>query len=83
MLQKRQRTNDRLKLFDVVELLSDASVPAAGPWGGAVSAGTLGTIVEELSGDFYLVEFDDDGQAEPVIMTLPGSALALNLATPA
>lgn len=41
------------RLFDVVELLVDR--PAAG-----LTAGALGTIVEELRQDVYLVEFSDE-----------------------
>lgn len=43
------------KLFDVVELLE--ALPAAG-----LAAGSLGSIVEQLAPDAFIVEFvDEDG----------------------
>jgi hypothetical protein len=82
MLQKKERADSRLKLFDVIELRFDASEPASPPWGGRVAAGALGTIVEELANDFYLVEFDGDGTEEPAVMTLPARALSLHWSAP-
>jgi hypothetical protein len=70
------RQNERIKvrsapkLFDVVGLLSDSK--AAG-----IAAGAIGTIVEELPGHFYIVEFTDaDGKALAVA-TLPASDLTI------
>jgi hypothetical protein len=60
---ERIRVKSTPKLFDVVELLSDR--PGAGP-----VAGSLGTVVEELPGKFYLVEFCDDNGKTLSVETL-------------
>ena len=58
------------KLFDVVELL-------AGRTQNGPVAGSRGTIVEELAGNFYVVEFCDDQGRTLSVETLPADAFAL------
>ena len=82
MLKKNEAPVARLKLLDVVELRYEVTEPGSPPWGGSVAAGALGTIVEELRNDVYLVEFDAEG-TDPAILTLPGQALTLNWSAPA
>jgi hypothetical protein len=67
---ERIKIHSAPKLFDVVELLS--SRPGASP-----TAGALGTIVEELPGDSYLVEFCDDEGRTISIETLTAADVAV------
>jgi len=83
MLKPKERPAEKLKLLDVVELRADVTEPGSPPWGGTVKAGSLGTIVETLRDDVYLVEFTDAGDAEPAILTLPAPLLSLRWAAPA
>lgn len=77
MLGFMMRQNERIKvtsapkLFDVVELLSDRKVSG-------VAAGAIGTIVEELPGHFYIVEFSDAEGKALAVATLPASDLAIS-----
>jgi hypothetical protein len=82
MLQRRERLA-RLKLLDVVRLKANASQPVSSPWGGHVAAGSLGTIVDELSDGSFLVEFDSDGNEPGNVLTLPSEALTLHWSSPA
>lgn len=59
------------KLFDVVELV--AAHPDAG-----VAAGTLGTIVEELAEETYLVEFCNAEGRTIAVEPVPARDLALH-----
>ena len=67
----RKPTSRQLpKLFDIVELISarpDAAIPAGSVW----------TIVEELAGDAYVVEFFDDKGQTIALERIPGRDLAL------
>ena len=52
------------KLLDVVALLNDATEEK-------LVRGQVGTIVEELNGDFYEVEFSDNEGRTYATITLP------------
>jgi hypothetical protein len=75
MLKKKETAEHRLKLLDTVELRIDAVESGVPPFGGSVAAGTLGTVVDELRDNFYLVEFGTEKDEEPAILTLHASAL--------
>jgi hypothetical protein len=57
------------KLFDVVELLSDRA---------GLAAGARGTVVEELPGDSYLVEFSNEDGKSLSVETLSAAEIALH-----
>lgn len=82
MLKPREHPAYELKLLDMVELRADAAEPRQSPWGGSVKAGSLGTIVETLRDDVYLVEFTDGSDGEPAILTLPARLLSLHWIAP-
>lgn len=71
MRPKRAISASVPKLFDVVELVS-------APVGGTVQVGAIGTVVEELRDDVYLVEFCDEQGRAVAIEAVPASSLALH-----
>jgi hypothetical protein len=82
MLKPREYVAHELKLLDMVELRADTAEPRQSPWGGSVKAGSLGTIVEMLRDDVYLVEFKDASDGEPAILTVPAHLLSLHWSAP-
>lgn len=71
MRQKKIAPDPLPKLFDVVELIS--ARPDA-----AIAVGTVGTVVEELAEETYLVEFCDAEGRTLAVEPVPARDLALH-----
>ncbi len=69
---KRRIRNEAPSLLDVVALLAD--LPAQG-----VARGQVGTVVEQLDGEAWLVEFsDDEGRAYAIARCQGADLLVLH-----
>jgi hypothetical protein len=70
MMNTKARKNDRPSLLDVVALLTD--LPAQ-----RLARGQVGTIVEELDKQAFLVEFSDDQGRAYALAPCPRAELLL------
>jgi hypothetical protein len=70
MMNTKARKNDRPSLLDVVALLTD--LPAQ-----RLARGQVGTIVEELDKQTFLVEFSDDQGRAYALAPCPRAELLL------